>query len=628
MDTFSKNNNNSENNNIENKNNDSDNFDYEVFGNFSHWLIEDSKDKESKLGYDILEFYENRIHIKFYNVYRNIEHIFTPVRFGEPSLNKLSDIKKLFDMDYDFSLFTEIYRRYGDVNSIRFINIVLIDEILFWAIKAMKDYSLMLIDLDELRGIYRSFDDIEFFSSFLPDNEDKFMRIINDLKLARSSKEADIELNPGPVCYKMRFNELQMKTDWLNKWNESWEILSDSSNKTYKLKLFFPHKNLTFISQAHISKKNCEEDCFAQLYNYYNIVPQSGLIMQQGELKAQDEEIENTILTTTQEKVIIPEVTPNVNENILSEDSFKDPSLVGVAYWLTRFTWDDATSLTEMIVPKILFQSGDSAFAPIAKAFQVHSVYRVKGSFIFKPVSNKFNSGILGITWFPLFNQLSEASRNSRKNKYSLSQLPTQYINACTGNEVQVDFDNFYPVNYVSSSNRNFMLPDNDIGSLLIYPLNPLSIGETGSKWCDINVFVKFTELEFIGKIDQRINPQSGLKDSLISAGKSILNSQTMGASNIVFDLLDSQAKKKSSNGNADFPVDPSPGNFIIPNFLPSFSTTTNLSQPINSLGLDPSAMVTHKYPIHDDFSEICKVRSLFRQITFDVNTLPSAASY
>lgn len=152
------------------------------------------------------------------------------------------------------------------------------------------------------------------------------------------------------ICYKKFFNEAQMRTSWLKQWTMAWTIDDEKQHKVYTLILTFPLQNLVFVSQSYHNKKFCEEDCLKQFYEYFSIVPQSGLILQEGELKAQDDVIENTILTTTQEKVIIPSVNPVVEERYLSEDRFSDPSLVGVAYRLSPFTWDPATVLIIEII--------------------------------------------------------------------------------------------------------------------------------------------------------------------------------------------------------------------------------------------------------------------------------------
>jgi len=569
--------------------------------------------------------------IKFYQTYPKEKHIClyssNSVQYylicandDEPSLDDIDDVIYLFSANY--AILTETFLRYKSAGRHIFGSdqyaFLIIDKILFWALKAYCDMYYML-NGEINSGIF----DHEYKSLHWPVFENELTILRNKLK---DSTVEDIEENPGPICYKRIFNEYQMKFEkynWLCEWEEKWKIQENLSNRTYTLKVFFPSVKLSFESGSLLSKKECEEACYQQLYAYMekDIHPQSGLVMPQGELKAQDEVIENTVLTTTQEKVVIPGVPENINDKFLSENTFSDPSLVGVEFLLSSFVWDPSSTLFSFNIPQVLFDDDNIGPAPISKAFQAHSIYRAKGKMIFKPVSNKFNTGILGFTWVPMYSQLSLQNQLARANIYSLSHLPTKYMNACSANEVELEFNYLYPLNYTSASERAFTLPQNDIGTLLVYPLDQLTQGDQGTRWCEVNMFIHFTDLEFIGKIDGRINPQSGLVGSMKDLAISSLSKETCGISDIVLDKI---VKNNATNGNADFPVDPSPGNFIIPNYLPSFATTIGTKQPINSLGLDPSAMVSHTYPIEDDFAKICKVRALFKKVTFTSTGVPS----
>lgn len=348
---------------------------------------------------------------------------------------------------------------------------------------------------------------------------------------------------------------------------------------------------------------------------------QSGLTGMVGENKESPTNVEDSQLISVQEIETVqpyPSVEP---ERIMSEDVFTDLNLAGVEWWLSRITWTPTTGITVIDLYNALFDAASSN-AAIMKSFQVHALSHLKARFLIKPTANKFNVGLMGITFVPLWQLWTQEDRDAWSNKYTLSQLPHKLINACSNNEVQVDVDFSYPLEFMPHITAPSYLPSRSLGSLILFPVSPLSIGDQGTKNCDLNIFIHFESVEFAGKIDQRINMQSGLFD-IVKTGLHVATSLAAGNPDPIFQSLNGVARKLINNKNADHPINPSPGSFVIPQFVPSQSTVANIEDPVNSFRLDPMGTVSHRLSPIESFSEIVQSPGLFRQITIQSTDSP-----
>nr|UUV42164.1 MAG: polyprotein [Hanko iflavirus 1] len=353
---------------------------------------------------------------------------------------------------------------------------------------------------------------------------------------------------------------------------------------------------------------------------------QSGLTGMVGEAKASPETTEDSQLVSVQDVEIVQSYPAPEPERILSEETFTDLNLAGVEWWLARYTWNPLSTITTFDLYEMLFSTVNSN-AAIMKSFQVHAISNLKARIIIKPTANKFNVGLLGVTFVPLWKFWSTADQLAWKNKYTLSQLPHSIINACSNNEVQVDVNFSYPLEFMPHVSSPNYLSYRTLGSLMLFPISPLTIGDQGTKNCDLNIFIHFESVQFGGKIDQRINMQSGLL-GIVSKGIHAASSLANGNPDPLFHSLNAAAKSFINNGNADHPVNPSPGTFFIPQFLPSQSSVTNIENPVNSFRLDPMGVVTHDYPPVESFQDIVRSPGLFRQVTVQSTDSPKLLTH
>ncbi|ULE62084.1 polyprotein [Sassandra virus] len=353
---------------------------------------------------------------------------------------------------------------------------------------------------------------------------------------------------------------------------------------------------------------------------------QSGLTGMTGESKESPSTTQDSQLVSVQDVDVVQPLPEVVPDRILSEDVFTDLNLAGVEWWLTRYTWTPSSDIQIFDMYEMLFNAVNSNSA-IMKPFQVHAISHLKARILIKPTSNKFNFGYMGVVFIPLWNMWTTDDKKAWLNKYTLSQLPCKYINACSNNEVQLDINFSYPIEYMSHINSPNYLPSKSLGSILLFPLSPLTYGEQGTRSCDLNLFIHFEEVKFGGKIDQRINMQSGLL-GIVSEGIHAATALQAGNPDPLFQSLNRVARKFINNKNADHPINPSPGQFVIPQFVPSQSSVTNIEDPVNSFRLNPMGTVTHNYPPVESFEEIIKSPGLFRQVTIQSTDSPSLLTF
>lgn len=353
---------------------------------------------------------------------------------------------------------------------------------------------------------------------------------------------------------------------------------------------------------------------------------QSGLTGMVGESKESPTTTQDSQLVSVQDVDVVQSYPENEPDHVTSEAVFTDLNLAGVEWWLTRYTWTPSSTITTFDLYEMLFNAVNANSA-IMKSFQVHALSHLKARIIVKPTANKFNVGLMGVTFVPLWNMWTIDDQTLWKNKYSLSQLPHKIINACSNNEVQLNVAFSYPLEYMPHIDTPNYLPSRTLGSLILFPFSPLSIGDQGTRTCDLNFFIHFENVEFVGKIDQRINMQSGMF-GIVAKGIHMASALALGNPDPLFKILNGVARKLINNQNADHPINPSPGHFVIPQFIPSQSSVTNIENPVNSFRLDPMGVVTHNYPPVESFEQVVKTPGLFRQITIQSTDPPQLLTH
>lgn len=375
---------------------------------------------------------------------------------------------------------------------------------------------------------------------------------------------------------------------------------------------FFQRKKTYDEQEAEDIERENYENMLAEELGSVSL--QSGLQGAVGASESSTSETQNTQLVTVGEAEEIEPYPDEPSERTLSEQPFTDLNLAGVAWWLNKVTWSTTSQIQVFDLYNIMFNDV-SANAAIVKSFQVHAISKLTARVTIKPNAVNFNVGLMGVTFVPLWNMWTPEDQKLWLNKFSLTQLPFTMINACSNNEVVVPINFAYPLNYVPHISSPNYLPQRSLGALIYFPIVNLAIGDQGTRTCDLNAFIHFDSVEFVGKIDQRVNMQSGLFGKVgetLHAGLSLMN----GNPDPTFNMLNKVAKSLINNKNADHPINPSPGQFVIPQALPSQSSVTNIENPVNSFRMDPLGTVTHNFPPTESFEELVHRPGLFRQVT------------
>ncbi|APG78008.1 hypothetical protein [Hubei odonate virus 4] len=238
-------------------------------------------------------------------------------------------------------------------------------------------------------------------------------------------------------------------------------------------------------------------------------------------------------------------------------------------FWKS-FEW--STDKTDILIsnqlPHDFVNSYDRCKMPMFIPFQIHQYMRGDMEIKLHINSNKFQAGQLIAAWF--YGTVYE--HNDRSHIADLVQLPHVIISAGASNEATLTIPYRYHVAYMNTKVRDGFLNPLSMGSLIVRPLVPLSTSATGSKSCNISIFIRFTSVAFTGMIDGSLaNPEMDLVGNLVQNAAKLLNAP-----------------------NCDNPPLNTPPRYLVPTAAHSWSMGNGLVEPLHRLSLQRSIGFKH----------------------------------
>jgi len=428
--------------------------------------------------------------------------------------------------------------------------------------------------------------------------------------------------NDRPIIgAKKIYFEMANKNPEMHTYSLSFSVSQIEKINIYSCSLYLPVYKKSYTGSS-ASKNLAELMAFDEWYTNINsnVVYNSGVEVTGSEGEPVNKEfVQNVGLETIQE------ITLNENseyldpKSMLSETSFSDPNLLNVPVYLSTVTITANTPDFSYDYMSEFFKAINNN-VPQFRVAQNYSQFTAKAKLHFAPVSSIFNSGIWGVCNKVMYNLWSFPE--NRANMYSYSQMNPAYINLNTADVVDLELKLDAPTKYLTLLNSTNTLQPLDLAQVQFFELNKMSVTEQGTQKMDIAISIIFETLEFSGRIPannyQSFAPNAGL----LGIGKKILSAQTGGLSDVGFSVLDKVAKSYGMGKN-DYPIDPSQGQFLTPNFSSSLSVVKDAVNTSHSFSLTPKCGYNSELELSDSFIALAKRKSLFRQFTVDANTAP-----
>lgn len=287
----------------------------------------------------------------------------------------------------------------------------------------------------------------------------------------------------------------------------------------------------------------------------------------------------NVVLGETEQDSKVDEGLPQIE---WSRFSTSEPFDTGYDRILDRFTlydtfeWsvdqNESTVISETRQPldtvNLLCKRGGRGNVPFCVPFNIHKYWTGDLEFKVHVNSNKFQVGMLQVSWWYYSNDL-----DVRKNIYTNSQLPHALISAGSSNEatLTIPYKHWRPLLH-TKKRKDFATPL-ALGRLMIMVLSPLAIAPKAltPKTCGVSLFVRIINSKFTGLVDGGINVAEG---------------EMLGVS-----TLAKVASTVLKDFNCDNPTDISPVKYLIPTASHSWCAGTGVNEQLQNLRLDYSCL-------------------------------------